>query len=326
MHARLKRRVRNFLLGSGPVPRLAPVGKHDPQDEVRVILKGLGSSIDVTRNNVVASLRPLTLGLGIESAHSSERFQGKRLTLEFREQHGENRLLGRIGLSVVNSKQLGTAQLHLCRCRSARNFCVSRRGACMHEIYHAYQGWRSGRHPNPYNFRMSASDLRCLFVFYICPRPVVLVTVTHEAAGNIFPMDLIGPVANGYFSLALRNTSPAVQLIKAAGRISLADVPIERMSVAYALGEHHKKKSIDWSSLPFEFSRSQTFGLPVPGFALRVREMEISESLSFGSHTVFLARAVSSQDCLHDKQMFHTNGFYRDWINRSNSVNSRLPR
>ena len=312
----LKKRVRNILLGSEPAPQVVPVGMRDPQNQVRVFLQGTGSPIDVTRRNVVASLRPFCLAVGVESTHPLDRLEAKRLALEFRGSVGEERVLGRIDLRFFDSKPLGRARLNFFRGISAYNFCVSRRKLYMREIYDSYVAWRSGRYRNPHSFRMSTRDLRSLFVSYLCPRPVVLVTVVHGDASNIFPMDLIGPVTNSYFSLALRNTSRAGALIKSAGRVSLADVPIERTALAHALGQHHKEKSIDWSSLPFGISRSRVFGLPVPDFSPRVRDMEVDDFFGVGSHTFFLAREVSSEKRNNSQQMFHMNGFYADWANQ----------
>ena len=69
-------------------------------------------------------------------------------------------------------------------------------------------------------------DLRASHVFYICPRPVVLVSVEHEGAGNLFPMDLIGPTDSPWFSMALRSTSPAVRLMQRSRRMALAEHPV----------------------------------------------------------------------------------------------------
>ena len=93
--------------------------------------------------------------------------------------------------------------------------------------------------------------------------------------------------------------------------------PSIRMSVAYALGKHHKEKSVDWKSLPFALGRSRAFDLPVPSFGLRVRDMEIRSVLSVGSHTLFLARCRSCEEFFDDPQMCHTNGFYQDWLSRT---------
>ena len=242
--------------------------------------------------------------------------QRKRLTLEFRQGGGSGNLLGRIGLRVDDKIPLEEGTLLLYCCESSRNYCTSPARFYLYELYHHYGRFRSRGQGDPYNFKMSAPALRRLFVFYICPRPVVLVTVVHEDTSNVFPMDLIGSVSDSEFSLALRSTSPAVKLMKASKRVALSDVPHDQMSVAYALGKHHNEKSIDWKSLPFALGRSRGFELPVPNFALRVRDMEISAIHSVGSHTVFLTHCRSCEEFSDGPQMCHTNGFYQEWLSR----------
>ena len=246
MRSPLKEKLRDLLLGSGPVPQLSPVGRRSPQDEVSVSLKGLDTSLDVTHSNVVASLRPLTIGVGVRGGSAFIQAKRKRPTLEFRQSGGSRKLLGRIDLRADDNISLNEGALLLCHCRRSRNYCTSPARFYRHELYQHYGRFRSRGRGDPYNFNMSAPELRRVFVFYICPRPVVLVTVIHEDASNVFPMDLIGPVSGSEFSLALRSTSPAVELMKASRRIALSDVPFDRMSVAYALGKHHKEKSVDW--------------------------------------------------------------------------------
>ena len=132
------------------------------------------------------------------------------------------------------------------------------------------------RRKNPYNFQMTSGDLRASHVFYICPRPVVLVSVEHEGSANLFPMDLIGPTDSPWFSMALRSTSPAVRLMQQSRRMALAGTPFAYRDIAYALGKHHQLSSIDWATLPFPTTPSPLFHLPVPAEALRVREVSVT--------------------------------------------------
>src|SRR4029078_3308462 len=98
---------------------------------------------------------------------------------------------------------------------------------------------------------------------------VVLVSVDDGTRGNLFPMDLIGPVSPDRFTLALRNTSPSVEVMKVTRRVALSDMPSALTPVIYKLGEHHKKQSIDWGSLPFQTARSRMLHLPSPAHALQ---------------------------------------------------------
>ena len=148
-------------------------------------------------------------------------------------------------------------------------------------------------------------------IFYICPRPVVLVSVDDGSHSNLFPMDLIGPVSQDRFTLALRSTSPSIATMKSARRVALSDVPARDYATAYKLGAHHKNAMVDWDRLPFEIHRSREFSLPYPSIALRVRELQILDFDTIGSHTFFLTRKISEHAAGEAAQFFHTSGIYQ---------------
>ena len=182
MHSALKEKLRDLLLGSGPVPQLSPVGRRSPQDEVRVFLRGLDTPLDVTHSNVVASLRPLTIGVGIRGGQALRESKWRRLTLDFRQCDGSSKLLGRIDLRVDGSIPLEEGALLLCRCGRSRNYCTTPARFYMQELYHYYGRFRSRAHGDPYNFKMSAPELRRLFVFYIWG--IYLTQVTPTSCGR----------------------------------------------------------------------------------------------------------------------------------------------
>ena len=178
---------------------------------------------------------------------------------------------------------------------------------------HQYMDVKIRNHPfSVYlNFRMPAEAVQQQMIFYICPRPVVLVSVDDDSHSNLFPMDLIGPVSSDRFTLALRSTSPSIATMKSARRVVLSDVPARDYATAYKLGIHHKKKMVDWDHLPFEIQRSSNFSLPYPSIALRVREIEILDFDTVGSHTLFVTRIESEHSAEDDAQFFHTSGIYQ---------------
>ena len=77
------------------LPRYGPVGLHDPQHEVEVWLHGFGDPVDVTRNNVVAALRPFTIGVMFDRRRSPET-NDEALRLSMHESGGAKRLLSSI--------------------------------------------------------------------------------------------------------------------------------------------------------------------------------------------------------------------------------------
>jgi flavin reductase (DIM6/NTAB) family NADH-FMN oxidoreductase RutF len=157
---------------------------------------------------------------------------------------------------------------------------------------------------------MIIREFFALSTFYICPRPVVLVSVVDGNAGNIFPMDLIGPVGGQNFTLALHGTSTAVSLMERSRRVALSGVPIEQISIAYALGKNHKKTDFRWNQVSFDLTTSPAFGLPIPEFALSVKEMEIEEVRAMGSHKLFIGRTGVNHLRSHGLQLSFVQGFY----------------
>jgi flavin reductase (DIM6/NTAB) family NADH-FMN oxidoreductase RutF len=158
---------------------------------------------------------------------------------------------------------------------------------------------------------MLARELQRVFTFYICPRPVVLVSVADGNQANIFPMDLIGPIGPRHFSLALHSTSTAVPLMERSRRIALSSVPMEQKPLTYAMGKNHKQPNLDCTRLPFPTTPSAAFGLPVPQFSLRVREMEIDEVRTVGSHKLFLAHTVEDEHWADGLQLYFVHGVYQ---------------
>jgi flavin reductase (DIM6/NTAB) family NADH-FMN oxidoreductase RutF len=160
---------------------------------------------------------------------------------------------------------------------------------------------------------MSSLGSRSMGVFFICPRPVVLVSVVDGNAGNVFPMNLMGSIGNGCFAFALNSSRPASSLVERSGRVALSSIPLEQASVARQLGRNHRQESVDWNQLPFPVKMSTALGIPVPGFALRVREMQIEAARKLGSHTLFMAQIIRDETWAEGLQFFMVHGVYQAW-------------
>jgi hypothetical protein len=63
--------------------------------------------------------------------------------------------------------------------------------------------------------------------------------------------------------------------------------------------------------MPFKIQRSRDFSLPNPAIALRVREIEILDFDTIGSHTFFVSRIASEEALKKEAQFFHTSGIYQ---------------
>jgi flavin reductase (DIM6/NTAB) family NADH-FMN oxidoreductase RutF len=290
-----------------PLPQWPPVALRAPQEAVQVRLITGRGEFDVTRAAVVAALRPLTLGVGLDAKLMSAVEDLSRPELRF--------------VDLESKRTVGMLQLQHLRNWSTSGTAIGLfevlRGThrCVRWPFRPWNRWLQNRrlrsNTDPNNFFMPPEAVQQQMIFYICPRPVVLVSVEDGTHNNLFPMDLIGPVSSDRFTLALRNTSPSIATMKSARRVALSDVPARDYATAYKLGIHHKSAQVEWDHLPFEIKRSRDFSLPYPAIALRVREIEILDFDTIGSHTFFVAQIASEHSAGNDAQFFHTSGIYQ---------------
>jgi flavin reductase (DIM6/NTAB) family NADH-FMN oxidoreductase RutF len=296
----LQRRIR-------ALPEWSPVALPQPQRAIQIRLVTSRGEFDVTHAAAVASLRPLTLAVGLDEkllpVLASERTPRLRfIDLE------SGRTVGMLHLSHARNWETAGITIGLFEITHGTQRCVR-------WPYRSWNRWLQSRatrkKADPNNFSMPPEALQQQMIFYICPRPVVLVSVDDGQHSNLFPMDLIGSLSAERFSLALRSTSPSVATMKSARRVVLSDVAAQDAALAYQLGAHHKKVQIDWDQLPFKIQRSTNFGLPYPEPAPRVREIEILDFDTIGSHTFFVTRVAYERAGGADDRFFHTSGIYQ---------------
>jgi flavin reductase (DIM6/NTAB) family NADH-FMN oxidoreductase RutF len=297
----LKRRMR-------PLPEWPPVALRAPQDAVQIRLATVRGEFDVTRSAVIAALRPLTLGVGLDEQLMSAVADRSQPQLQFVDLESR-RTVGTLQLQHIRNWNTSEAVIGLFEVRRGTQRCLG-------WPYRPWNRWLQNRRTmrrkaDPTNFFMPPEAVQQQMIFYICPRPVVLVSVDDGTHSNLFPMDLIGPVSSDRFTLALRSTSPSIPTMKSARRVALSDVPARDYATAYKLGVHHKNAMVDWDHLPFEIQRSRDFSLRYPAIALRVREIEILDFDTIGSHTFFVTRIASEHSGGNDGQFFHTSGIYQ---------------
>lgn len=304
----LRRGLAALAFGPRTLSQFCALGLAEPQRDIEVRLVGMGAPRDVTARNVLAATRPLIVGIALDETPP------RRLDLEFREARSGQALLGKLGLECVDAVGLEDKQrLCLFRTRHPANYCRPRSVLWRRYLDFWYAEWRKQRGPNPPDIQMVASELFALLIFYICPRPVVLVSVADGDTGNMFPMDLIGQIGPRHFSLALHTTAKSVPLIERTRRVALSSVPVEAMRWAFQLGKNHHKASVDWASLPFSLTTSPAFGLPVPTFSRRVRELEVVQSRDMGSHRMFICTVAQDSPVTDGPQFFQAHGLYDAW-------------
>jgi flavin reductase (DIM6/NTAB) family NADH-FMN oxidoreductase RutF len=288
-----------------PLPQWSPVAVAPPQTFVNAALHWDGESADVTADHTVASLKPLMIATSIDAGPSPE--------LEYRNS-ATGRLLGILRLTRAPPIAATQAPLALYHVVAGEHHCLGwpRR---------SWNTWLQNRamlkSRSPHNQGMEPVAAQQLMIVYLCPRPVVLVSVETLGHRNIFPMDLIGPLQrNGFFSLALRSTNVSVPIMREVRRVALSGVPATMKTTVYKLAEHHKRPLDDWNELSFPVKPSREFGIPVVAEALRIQELAIVHYKEIGSHTFFLGHVVSDENPAEGMQLHHTAGFHQAWRRR----------
>jgi flavin reductase (DIM6/NTAB) family NADH-FMN oxidoreductase RutF len=294
------------------LPQWSPVGVKQPQQAVRVRMSSARGECDITCGIVVAALKPLTFAIAVTEQTRSVLADPSGPHLQFIDLES-GRAVGLLHLNHLRDWDTSGFTLGLFEVRDGTQ-------RCLRWPYRSWNRWLQNRamqkKTDSDNFYMPPEAVQQLMIFYICPRPVVLVSVDDGSHSNLFPMDLIGPVSADHFTLALRSTSQSVPTMKSVRRVALADIPASARSTAYKLGVHHKK-AVDWDQLPFSIGRSPIFGLPYPQIALRLREVEILDFDTIGSHTFFVTRIASELVVAEAPRFFHTSGIYQHYRTRN---------
>lgn len=305
-----KKTLQRILFGESLIPQEFFLGLSDPQAEVAVWLCGFGEPIDVTCRHSMACAEPFSICIAMDEKTRTCEESPKPLTLEFRERAENKRRLGEISLESTATITAGGRALALFEARGSKNWCLSNTRLWTHYSYYAY---KERRRTDTSGMKMSFKDKLAAMVMFIRPHPVSLVSLTGEAGGNIFPMNIMGDLGNGYVGFALKDCRRAAHLVESAGRIAVSSVPFSHAHLAYKLAINHTKDSIAWEQLPFSTMESSSFHIPAPAFAQRVRELVVERVHPIGSHTFFAAKIVSDHVFSTAPQLCVIHGFYQAW-------------
>ena len=302
--------IRELVFGNTLLPQEFFLGMPDPQPEIAVWLHGRGSPVDVTGLHSMACAAPFTVCLALDGdkRHSAKDFE--ELSLRFCERDGQKQTLGEIGLKLITTISMGVRELTFFEARTSTNYCLPTIRLWAHYLLHSYLN--RGKADTP-GMKMSFLERRAAMVMFICPHPVSLVSLSDDAGGNIFPMNIMGDLGGGYFGFALKDSRRAAHLVERVGRIAVSSLPLSQAPLAYQLAVNHTKEFIAWDQLPFETKLSCSFGIPIPVFAQRVREMEIKKVHSIGSHTFFVAQIIRDEVFSKGLELCVVHGFYQAW-------------
>ena len=61
--------------------------------------------------------------------------------------------------------------------------------------------------------------------------------------GNVFPMNVMGQLDDGYFGFGLKDARSPSTLVNRTRRIALSTIPMQQGDLGYKLGPNHAKKT-----------------------------------------------------------------------------------
>lgn len=153
--------------------------------------------------------------------------------------------------------------------------------------------------------------LRKLFVYYLKPKPSFFLSVRGSGSFDIFPVDLTGKIADDFFSIAVKGTNKAIEVIKTTGSLCISALPFSKAALVYAHSEQRRSGNMSSKTLVFDVFESRTLKIPVPDFALHVNELHVEQIFEQGIYTVFILRSINQYTLSDALQLAHT-----PWYNK----------
>jgi flavin reductase (DIM6/NTAB) family NADH-FMN oxidoreductase RutF len=311
---------KRIVFGESLLPQEFTIGLEDPHAEIAVWLHTPDDFCDVTGRQTTACTAPLKLCIGFHDGQRVSEHSLDRAVLKFCARDTQRQVLGEIRLRFDRAISIGTSQFILFGVRGSANYCLPGLQLWAHYLLNAYLQWRRN---DPPDIRMTLVEQRAAAVTFIRPHPLCLVSVGDWASGNLFTMNLMGDLGNGYFGFALRDRRVVADLVERAGRIAISGIPLTQCRLAFQFAANYKKESIDWAGLPFETALSTEFGIPVPNLATTVRELEVVKVHRIGSHRLFIARIFRDEAHARGLRACVVHGFYQYWRTKGDSVKLR---
>ena len=195
----IRNAAKRAVFGSYDYSQQSVIGMREPQTEIVIELHGLLTPFDVTNCHSVACAAPSAVAIGLDVNGAGTVQPGMRLSLHFRERAAPHRLLGKLGLQLSNREFVdGRDVLHFTVCGTT-NYCLP-----AVRLWARYLHWAYLRHRRPPDTPMAELDVHAMPIFFICPRPVGVVSVTEDEVFNMFPMNLMGPLGSGSFRIRFK--------------------------------------------------------------------------------------------------------------------------
>src|SRR6202012_4643837 len=251
---------RKMLAGNTEIKEFSTISIDDTVGE-KVYLAAGDLLIDITKNQGMLGLEPLTFGVWIESPENRTVLgEVKEYTIYFRkEAQPDPRQVGHNAMAVAQLKyfdriddERGT--LFLMQITESHIYHVHSLRALL--IYRKFY-----KKPN-----LSFDKLKSVVTAYSYPRRVRVISFQEGNDYNyIFPMDLLGDIRqSGRYLLGMRHSNSVLQKIMNVRKIVVADFPPALKPMIYQLGRNHSAAPPALDQLPFSVVKTKKFGFYVP--------------------------------------------------------------
>ncbi len=276
----LGRAFRRMLAGNALIREFSTIGISDVIGE-KVYLQAGDLLIDVSANQWMLGLEPLTFGIWIESPSYQTALQRvKEYTIYFRKDApSDPRSPGRKAVAVAKLDYFDRIDddkgvLFLLQIRSTRIHHV-------HPLKAKLLYWKFYKKPD-----VSFERIKKVATAYSYPRRVRIISFQQgEDYNYIFPMDLLGDIRqSGRYLLGMRHSNTVLKKIMEVGKIVVAEFPAPYKTVIYQLGRNHSASPPALDQLPFSVLPTRQFGFFVPEWVESYKEIAIRKTVNIGSH------------------------------------------
>ena len=287
----LSKWFRILLVGKTEIKEFSTVGIGDVVGE-KVYLQTEGMVIDVTSNQWMLGLEPLTFGIWIEDAGYRAALEKKsRYTIYFRRKAAQGSGdVGRGALAVAEltyfdriDDEKGT--LFLLQISNSHIHHVS--GLKARLLYQKFY-----RKPN-----LSFEKLKAVVTAYSYPRRVRVISFQAGTEYNyIFPMDLLGDIRqSGRYLLGMRHSNQVLKKIVDVRKIVVSEFPASYKPAIYKLGRNHSANPPALNELPFGVIATKRWGFFVPEWVESYKEVTILKTVDLGSHMLLFGEWSEDQ-------------------------------
>jgi len=272
----MKNSFRKFLFGDSEIREFVPIAMNGSIREQTILLAGR-DQLNVSDSHWLLALDPVVFGFWFTDAEliGKVRQNIAGCTILFCDSlpGGRKEKVASARLSFFDTIEERDGTLFLFSLKESSLFHLDAlRTMIMYRKYY--------RKPNLNWFKFKA-----LTAAHSYPRRVRIISVGKGKDYNIFPMDLLGNIAQQHrFIFGLRHSNRSLPEIIGQGKLVVSEASPEHKTVIYQLGKHHLSNPPLPEKLPFGIIESENYGFYVPDWVDNYKEVTIKKAIDLGSH------------------------------------------